>query len=371
MARSGTKTILVDADMRRPSQHKVFEYSNEVGLSSVLVGEATEEQALQPTEVEGLLLLPSGPHSPNAAELLSSPRMERLIEELSTLADAVVLDSPPLLAVADASILASLVTGTVLVSHVGKTRLSALAQAVDTVNKAGGNLLAVVLNRLILGRGGYYGSYYGYYNYHYYHYSNYGEDEEAPHSHGGGRRSSHRLALLQRQRTMRPAGPVRRMAMRRCCFLLLGLALLLGGCAAPDPLAAACPAGVVVVGSADAAMLDRLGPVWYYSYGFEGDAIPGHTRVLLIRPGYDDDALRQAMRRQRGACGSWAMSPMILFRTICRRRPTRLSTAVLPVRRASGIPHVIWFRRGLPIATRLGRRNSAPPTLTSSARRRR
>ncbi len=71
MARSGSKTILIDADMRRPSLYRIFHCQNDVGLSSLLVGEATTQQALQDTAVEGLTLFPRGPHSPNAAELFN------------------------------------------------------------------------------------------------------------------------------------------------------------------------------------------------------------------------------------------------------------------------------------------------------------
>jgi Mrp family chromosome partitioning ATPase len=136
--------------------------------------------------------------------------MAGLLGELAATADAVVIDSPPLLAVADAGILASQVTGTVLVTHIGRTRLSALAQAAEVVNKAGGNLLGVVLNRLDISQNGYYSSYYSYYNYnyHYYHYSHY-TDDTGP---GGGHRAHAPRPWWQR--VLRAAPDVSRLARR-------------------------------------------------------------------------------------------------------------------------------------------------------------
>jgi non-specific protein-tyrosine kinase len=164
MARAGQRTILVDADMRRPDVFRVFGCSNQVGLSSLLVGEVDSvNAALQASPIELLSILPSGPRTPNAAELLGSARMVELLEVLGAQADAVVLDSPPVLAVADASILASLVAGTILVVESGRTRLGACAQAAESVKKTGGNLLGVVLNRVNsrqANNGGYY--YYAY-----------------------------------------------------------------------------------------------------------------------------------------------------------------------------------------------------------------
>jgi len=164
MAQGGYKTILVDSDLHRPRLHKLLGCPNELGLTSLLVGEVDSlDDVLQPTEVEGLFVLPSGPLPPNAAELLGSPRMLELLDELSERADIVILDSPPVLAVTDASILASMATGTIMVVEVGQTRLDACVQGVEALRKVGGNLLGVALNRLDVKRRGYY------YYYHYYH----------------------------------------------------------------------------------------------------------------------------------------------------------------------------------------------------------
>jgi len=161
MAQAGQRVILVDSDLRHPSLHEVWNCPNELGLTSLLVGDAPSlEVVLQPTKVQGLQLLPSGPLSPNASELLASPRMGELLEELSELADVTIMDTAPLLAAADASILAALVTGTLLVVKVGHTRMDACAQAVDIIRRVGGNILGIVLNGQALRRGGYYYYYY-------------------------------------------------------------------------------------------------------------------------------------------------------------------------------------------------------------------
>jgi len=162
MAQGGQKVILVDSDLRHPMLHEVWSHPNEMGLTSLLVGDAESlDSALRPTEVEGLRVLPSGPLSLNAPELLSSPRMAELFEELSQQADVIIVDTAPLLAAADASILAGLVTGTILVVRIGYTRMGACVQAVDSIRKVGGNVLGVVVN----GQRAQHGGYYYYYHY--------------------------------------------------------------------------------------------------------------------------------------------------------------------------------------------------------------
>lgn len=176
LAQAGQKVILIDGDLRRPSVHKVFGCPNETGLTPLLVGEVTSVEAvLQTTEVAGLRVLPCGPIPPNAAELIDSPRMAELVTELVKLADIVVFDSPPLFAVADARILATLTTGVVLVVQAGQTSLTGCLEAQETLKKVGATVLGVVLNRLRLKRGGYG---YGYGGYYYNYYYSYGTDGE-------------------------------------------------------------------------------------------------------------------------------------------------------------------------------------------------
>ncbi len=208
MAQGGQRTILVDADLRRPRIHKVFDCANEVGLTSLLVGEVESlDEALRSTEVDGLRVLPCGAVPPNPAELLGSARMAHLLDELSAHADIVILDSPPILAVTDAGILAGMGTGTILVAEAGETRLEAFAQGAELVKKTGGNLLGIVLNRLHSKHGGYY-----YYHYNYYSRYGYGYGENgdgAGNGKGDARHANNGRAAAAKSaaRRMESAGP--------------------------------------------------------------------------------------------------------------------------------------------------------------------
>ncbi len=163
LAQSGRRVILIDADLRRPSIHKVFALSNEIGLSSLFLGDAPSlESVLQPTQVEGLSVITSGPLPPNPAEVLDSKQMNGILTSLRSQSDMLILDSPPVLAVADASILGSRCSGTVLVIDSGKTRSDVCRRAVETLTKTKGKLFGVVLNKLSARRAA------GYYYYYYY-----------------------------------------------------------------------------------------------------------------------------------------------------------------------------------------------------------
>jgi polysaccharide biosynthesis transport protein len=165
MAQSGFKVIIVDTDMRRPVQHRIFQLTNRNGISdAILKPEIDIQLRLQDTTVENLRLLSSGSLPPNPAELLGSERMKHIIEELKTCADIVIFDSPPTLVVADAAILGSRMDGVILVNDSGGTRTAEAKGAVEELRRGRVNLLGLVLNRVPLGgRGSYY-----YYNYSYY-----------------------------------------------------------------------------------------------------------------------------------------------------------------------------------------------------------
>lgn len=178
MAQTGQKVIVVDTDLRRPVLHKVFGVPNNMGLTTALLGGDTApvESYLQPTEIDSLTVLTSGPIPPNPSELLGSHRMGHLVERLTGAADIVIFDSPPVLAVTDAAVMGRQVDGVLLVADAGHTREHALAGATVELQKTGTNLLGVALNRLDTRRGGY--------QYYYYYY--YSEEE------GGRRRSQSR-----------------------------------------------------------------------------------------------------------------------------------------------------------------------------------
>jgi non-specific protein-tyrosine kinase len=170
MAQAGKQVILVDADLRRPSLHKIFETTNNQGLTTALLDSDMPVAAhIQATIAPGLRLMTSGPLPPNPAELLNSHRMQAIIAELKNESDVVIFDMPPSLSVADAAILAPQVDGCALVLEVGKTRRDAFMQAAELLNKNGAQIYGVVMNRLRRGRLGYH-DYYYYYRYYSYEY---------------------------------------------------------------------------------------------------------------------------------------------------------------------------------------------------------
>jgi capsular exopolysaccharide synthesis family protein len=178
MAQAGQRVILVDADLRRPTLHALFQVSNNQGLtSSLLDSQAPVLSHCCETRIANLRLLTSGPLPPNPAELLNSQRMRQLIQELQSEADVVLFDTPPVLSVADASILAAQVAGTLIVVRTGQTRREALLRSAESLQKIGANLLGVVMNRLRPS-----GS--GYDSYYYYRYDTY-ETTPAPAAAGG------------------------------------------------------------------------------------------------------------------------------------------------------------------------------------------
>ncbi len=166
MAQSGKKTLLVDADLRRPVLHSVFGLPREPGLTNLLFERATFEEAIRPTDVENLYILPCGIIPPNPAELLGSHRMGQLIERLREEFDMVLLDTPPVVAVTDALLLSHSADATILIARADVTRIDALLRAVDSIERSGANMLGVVLNNFNVANA--YGSYYKYYQYYHY-----------------------------------------------------------------------------------------------------------------------------------------------------------------------------------------------------------
>ena len=167
LALGGTRVLLIDADMRRPSVHKSLGMANSVGLSHVLVGQAKIREAIQRTHDPNLFALTAGQPPPNPSELLASDRMRSLLTSLeSGPFDWIIIDAPPVLAVTDSVILASLVAGVVFVVGAEMTRSAHAARAVQML-RSGDNakVHGVVLNRVDFARNKYYYSrYYGYHS---------------------------------------------------------------------------------------------------------------------------------------------------------------------------------------------------------------
>lgn len=175
MAQSGQRVLIVDADLRRPRLHKAMNVSRERGLTTVLLGEATLDEAIKSTEVPGLFVLPAGPQPPNPAELLLTDRFKKLLEQLEERFDRILLDSPPLLAVSDPVVLSRLSDGVLLVLQSGKTRIDDALIGVRSLRGVDAPILGVVLNDINLEdrRYGYGSKYYGYGTY------GYGDDAQA------------------------------------------------------------------------------------------------------------------------------------------------------------------------------------------------
>ena len=162
-ANAGQKVIAVDTDLRRPALHRFFNVENDVGLTSVLIGERSLDEVLVDTGETGVTLLTSGAVPPNPIEFLESDAMHQLVEALKERADVVIFDSPPVLLVADAQILSSIVDGTLLVVEMKGTRREMARQAKALLVRAGARILGLAANKLRRVGGGYYYYYYYYY----------------------------------------------------------------------------------------------------------------------------------------------------------------------------------------------------------------
>lgn len=157
-AQAGRRTLLVDADLHKPSIHLLFDLPNAQGLSTLFrAGDGAIQPLAHRTEQDHLFVLTSGPLPPNPAELLGSQRFRAIIASLLGDYELVLIDSPPLEAVTDAAILAAFVDGTLLIIEAGRTRRGTAARGREALAKSGGHVLGVVMNRLSQrARGDYY-----------------------------------------------------------------------------------------------------------------------------------------------------------------------------------------------------------------------
>jgi capsular exopolysaccharide synthesis family protein len=148
LAETSARVLLVDADLRRPALAGFLGLEGAVGLTTVLLGQAERGDVVQEWGTAGLQVLPSGPLPPNPTELLGSPAMRRLLDELRAEYDYVVLDSAPLLPVADGAVLAAQVDGTVLLANVTKVRRHQVTEALTTLGRVDAPVLGLVLNQV-------------------------------------------------------------------------------------------------------------------------------------------------------------------------------------------------------------------------------
>jgi capsular exopolysaccharide synthesis family protein len=165
LASVGSRVLLIDADMRNPSLHKVLKVSNAKGLSDLLTGRTELKHSIQPTAIDGVHVIPSGPIPPNPAELLSGNTLKAILKSSAGQFDHVLLDAPPVLGLADALLVSMATEGTVFVVESGRTRSSQARQALGRLTSIRAHLLGAVLTKLNVRNSGY-GYGYGY-NYQY------------------------------------------------------------------------------------------------------------------------------------------------------------------------------------------------------------
>ena len=182
-AQNGARVLLVDSDLRRPSLHKLLNVSNSIGLTSFLLKQNTIEEVIQTTPIPTLHFLPSGKLPSSSLGILNSNQMREFIQKSRERYDFVFFDSPPIMGVSDASVLASEVDMALLVIQYRKYPQVMTQRAKAMVEKVGGNLLGVVLNNINISQDSYYYYYSGYY---YDYYSKQDDSEPASESKNGG-----------------------------------------------------------------------------------------------------------------------------------------------------------------------------------------
>lgn len=146
-AQAGFKTLLIDGDMRKPSQHYIFNKNNIKGLSNVIINKSTFEDAVHSTEVLNLDVLTSGPIPPNPSELIGSPNMMDLFEELKQRYDFILIDTPPVNTVTDAQLFGELTKNAVYIIDVESNNKESVKKGKNLLEKSGTKILGAVLNK--------------------------------------------------------------------------------------------------------------------------------------------------------------------------------------------------------------------------------
>jgi capsular exopolysaccharide synthesis family protein len=167
MADGGSRVLIVDADMRRPQLHTVFELPNDAGLSTLILGDGQLDQVVRPTQIPNLSVLTCGPVPPNPAELLHTEGFTRILQAMAQRYDRVIIDSPPAGIVADAVVISTQVDGTLMVLKAGQTSRDAAVRTIRSIADVNGRIFGAVLNDLDL-TDQRYGQYYQYSRYGYY-----------------------------------------------------------------------------------------------------------------------------------------------------------------------------------------------------------
>jgi capsular exopolysaccharide synthesis family protein len=147
-AHNECRVLLIDADMRKPTSHRTFQMSNSIGLSSVLSHKSSSEDVIQATDIPNLYVMTAGVIPPNPAEMLNSNSMTKLMELLREQFDMILIDTPPVLTVTDAQLLASKSDGVLLVINAGKVKKETALKAKESLLRVNARMLGVVLNNV-------------------------------------------------------------------------------------------------------------------------------------------------------------------------------------------------------------------------------
>ncbi|HKL09924.1 MAG TPA: CpsD/CapB family tyrosine-protein kinase [Clostridia bacterium] len=163
IALTGKSVLLLDMDLRKPKINRRFMLNNDSGATNVLAGRMELNEAVVRSSTPNLFILTSGPKPPNPAEIIGSKRMKDFLDEAGEMFDYILIDSPPVLAVTDASILSTKIDGTILVIESGKTEIDHAMESKKQLEKVGANIIGAILNKVkVIGKSkyGYYSSYY-------------------------------------------------------------------------------------------------------------------------------------------------------------------------------------------------------------------
>ena len=167
MAEADMKTLIIDCDLRKPVQHKIFKVTNEKGLSTLLGGIHSFKEVVHKNIVDNLDLITCGTIPPNPSELLASDKMKTLLEELSKYYDYVILDTPPINIVTDALTLIDSTAGFLLAARYDQSTYDSLGDAIEAIKMAEGSILGVVITNVSVSKGKYGGKYNYRYRYKY------------------------------------------------------------------------------------------------------------------------------------------------------------------------------------------------------------
>lgn len=147
-AQEGKNVLLIDMDMRKPTLHRIFSQSNHLGLSTVLIGQTSVQEAIKETMVSHLSLLTSGPVPSSPSDIIDSTAMREMLEQLEQQYDVILIDTPPILAVTDSVIASTLCDGVIMVVAAGKVKREHLKKAKGQLDHVNAQILGIVLNRI-------------------------------------------------------------------------------------------------------------------------------------------------------------------------------------------------------------------------------